>query len=86
MLVWVSGFHEVGLLYKGSRYSLDLFKKKKKFKEKEKSAGGVFDFHLTKPIFVGSNEGDVRHDVWPNWLCLTLMIVLCLTNSSMQTC
>ena len=40
-----------------------LFKKKKKFKEKEKSAGGVFDFHLTKPIFVGRDEGDVRHDV-----------------------
>ena len=33
------------------------FKKVIKFKEKEKSACGVFDFHLTKPIFVGRDEG-----------------------------
>ena len=33
-----------------------MFKKKKKIKEKEKSAGCVFDFLLTKPIFVGSDE------------------------------
>ena len=38
---------------------LVLFKKKKQ----KKSAGRVFDFLLTKPIFVGRDEGDVRHDV-----------------------
>ena len=38
-------------------------KKKKKIKEKEKSAGCVFDFLLTKPIFVGSDERGERHDI-----------------------
>ena len=38
MMVRVSAFHEVGLLYKGSRYSLDLFKKSDKTLRKR---GGV---------------------------------------------